>query len=48
MDQDTEFGENAFLSQMETEYNYDSLFALFVEIIRNSCGNYKSALNGCL
>lgn len=44
MDQDTDFGENAFLSQTETENNCDSLFALFVGIIRNSCGNCKSAL----
>lgn len=44
VDQDTDFGENAFLSQTERENNCDSLFVLFVEIIRNSCGNCKSAL----
>lgn len=29
---------------MEIEYNRDSLLALFVEIIRNSGGDYETAL----
>lgn len=31
------------LSEVEIEYNCDSPSALFVEIIRNSCGNCKPA-----
>lgn len=44
VNQATDLGENAFSVSSEREYNCDSLFALFLEIIRNISGNYKTAL----
>lgn len=44
MNQSTDLGEDACSVSSEREYNCDSFFALFLEIIRNISGNYKTAL----